>query len=186
MNRNYLAFAALTSTLVMSAAAQASDGTINFTGALTAQTCTVAVNGTGTNGVGNVQLPTFSTSSLAAAGATAGATSFTINLTNCGAATITTAAAIFEGGAGVDSTTHNITNVSAGGATGVQLQLLDSAGKVIMAGDTGQTASSARTTMTGTGTAATAVLPYAVQYVATAATTAGAVSGSVTYSINYQ
>lgn len=176
MKLTYLVLAAATSALVMSAA-QASDGTINFSGQLTAQTCTTSVNGT--SNVGTVTLPTFSIASLASAGATVGATNFTINLSGC-QGTIATAAAIFEAGAGVDPTTQNIRNT--GNATGVQLQLLDSNGAVIKAGDTSQTANTARTTVTG----ATAVLPYAVQYIASAATTAGTVVGSVTYSINYQ
>lgn len=176
MNRTYIALAALTSVFVMSAA-HASDGTINFSGQLTAQTCTTTVNNT--SNVGTVTLPTFSISTLATAGATAGATNFNINLSGC-QGTIKTAAAIFEAGSGVDPTTQNVINT--GTATGVQLQLLDSAGKVIKAGDTSQTANTARTTVTGDTTS----LPYAVQYIASTATAAGTVLGSVTYSINYQ
>lgn len=176
MNRTYLALAALTSALAMSAA-QASDGTITFNGQLSAQTCTTKINNT--SNVATVTLPSVSIASLAAAGATAGSTNFTINLSAC-TGTIATAAATFEAGAGVDPTTQNVRNT--GSATGVQLQLLDSTGKVIKAGDTSQTANTARTAMTG----ATGVLPYAVQYIASAATTPGNVVGSVTYSINYQ
>ena len=98
MNRTLLAFAALTSTLAMSVA-QANDGTINFTGELTAQTCTSTINGTAN--AATVALPRLSIASLATAGATAGATNFTIELSRC-QGTIATAAAFFEAGAGVD------------------------------------------------------------------------------------
>ncbi|QOY72408.1 fimbrial protein [Pseudomonas sp. OST1909] len=177
MNRPHLAFAALASIFVMSGA-HAADGTINFTGELTAQTCTSTVNGT--TSVPTVTLPKLSTASLASAGATAGSTNFTIELSKC-TGTIATAAAIFEAGTGVDPVTKNLVNT--GTAKNVQFQLLDSAGKVIRAGDTAsQVSNTTRTAMS----AGTAVLPYAVQYVASGASTAGTVVGSVTYSINYQ
>ncbi|MDF3162817.1 fimbrial protein [Pseudomonas proteolytica] len=177
MNRTLIAFAALSSTLIMSVA-QANDGTINFNGELTAQTCTTTVNGVAN--AATVVLPTLSTSALAVAGATAGSTNFTIELSNC-SASIVTAAALFEAGSGVDPISKNVRNVS-GSATGVQFQLLDSRGSVISAGDASQVTNTARTDVT----ANTAVLPYAVQYFASAATTPGTVVGSVTYSINYQ
>lgn len=71
MNRTLLAFAALTSLLAMSVA-QANDGTINFTGELTTQTCTSTVNGAANATA--VALPRLSTATLASAGQTAGAT----------------------------------------------------------------------------------------------------------------
>jgi major type 1 subunit fimbrin (pilin) len=181
MNRTLLAFAALASTLAMSVA-QANDGTINFTGELTAQTCTSTVNGAAST---TVALPRLSTAALAAAGQSAGATAFTIELSRC-TGTMTTAAAYFEAGSNVDPVTRNVRNTNATGARNVQLQLLDSTGAVIRAGDASQTASTARTAFTGTGATAAAVLPYSVQYIATGAATAGTVVGSVTYSINYQ
>ncbi|MGE8143988.1 fimbrial protein [Pseudomonas frederiksbergensis] len=187
MNRTLLAFAALTSSLAMSVA-QANDGTINFTGELTAQTCTSTVNGSATTQT--VALPRLSTASLATTGQTAGATNFTIELSRC-TATIATAAAFFEAGPGVDSTTKNVKNAT-GTARNVQFQLLDSAGTVIKAGDTSQTGAggTARTPMvvtTGASPTGSATLPYAVQYVATGgAATVGTVVGSVVYSINYQ
>lgn len=177
MNRSLLAFAALTSIFVVSAA-RAADGTINFTGELTAQTCTSTVNGT--TSAPTVTLPKLSTASLATAGATAGSTNFTIELSKC-TNPIATAAAIFEAGAGVDPVTKNLLNT--GTAKNVQFQLLDSAGKVIRAGDTASQVANATRTAVSNGNA---VLPYAVQYVASGPSTAGTVVGSVTYSINYQ
>lgn len=183
MNRTILAFAAVSSTLVMSAA-NAFDGTINFSGQLTNQTCTATVNGSTTS---TVTLPTLSATALPAAGNVAGATNFVINLTNC-TNTVKTAIAFFEAGPGVDPITKNVrnSNQTATGAKNVQFQLLDPQGTAILAGDTSQTATSnltARTNVSG----ATASLPYAVQYVAVGgAAGVGLVTGTVTYSINYQ
>lgn len=182
MNRTLLAFAALASTLAMSVA-QANDGTINFTGELTAQTCTSTVNGPTTT---TVALPRLSTATLAAAGQVSGATGFTIALTRC-TGTMTTASAFFESNSSVDSRTgHVLVSTGPGAAQNVQLQLLDSAGAVIRAGDNVQRTNTARTTITGTGAAAGAVMPYSVQYIATGAATAGTVAGTVAYSIIYQ
>ncbi|PRE84487.1 fimbrial protein, partial [Burkholderia gladioli] len=58
----------------------AADGTITFMGNVTAQTCTINGNGSGSKNF-TVTLPTVSASSLATAGATAGATPFNIALT---------------------------------------------------------------------------------------------------------
>lgn len=181
MNRTIIAFAALASAGAMSAA-QAADGTINFTGELTSQTCTATVNGSTS---ATVTLPTLSNTSMPAAGNTAGATNFIINLANC-TSTIKTAAAFFEAGPGVDPISKNVRNTLVGGAANVQFQLLDPVGTVIQAGDTSQTAATnllARTTVS----AGSAAMPYAVRYVAVGgAAGVGKLTGSVTYSINYQ
>ena len=59
--------AGITTAMALPLATQASDGTITFTGGVTANTCTVKVNGAGT-GDGTVTLPTVSTSALTNAG----------------------------------------------------------------------------------------------------------------------
>jgi major type 1 subunit fimbrin (pilin) len=180
MNYKARALAVLVAATATSAA-MAADGTINFNGELKAETCTVAVNGAGASGT-VVTLPTLSTSVLATAGQVAGQTGFNIQLSKCSAA-LKTAAAFFEAGGTVDPKNGNLKN--SGGATKVQLQLVDATnGKVIKAGDTGQVASTSRVAIDKT--ALTADLPYAVQYFAEAATTPGTVVSSVTYSINYQ
>ncbi|MDF3201802.1 fimbrial protein [Pseudomonas sp. 1912-s] len=162
--------------------ANASDGTINFNGELTAQTCTIAVNGSVTPAVATVTLPTVTTADLTAAGQTAGKTGFNIQLSNC-SGTAKTAAAFFEPGSSVDPVSGNLKNVS-GGASNVNFQLVDPVnGSVIKAGDTLQRTSTSRTTLNATGAT---TMPYAVQYYATGTTTAGTVVSSVTYSIDYQ
>lgn len=180
MNYKARALAVLVAATV-SSAALASDGKIDFNGELKAETCKVAVNGaSGANGT-TVTLPTISTASLATAGQVAGQTGFNIELSDCSAA-IKTAAAFFESGGSVDPASGNLKNVS-GSATKVQLQLVDATnGQTIMAGNTSQVTSTSRVDVANTS----AILPYAVQYFAQAATTPGTVVSSVTYSINYQ
>lgn len=180
MNYKARALAVLVAATV-SSAALASDGKIDFNGELKAETCKVAVNGaSGANGT-TVTLPTISTASLTTAGQVAGQTGFNIELSDCSAA-IKTAAAFFESGGSVDPTSGNLKNVS-GSATKVQLQLVDATnGQAIKAGNTAQVTSTSRVDVANTS----AILPYAVQYFAQAATTPGTVVSSVTYSINYQ
>jgi len=156
-------------------AAAASDGTINFTGNIESQTCTVSLNGGASTGT--VTLPNVATSMLANAGETAGATRFTIDLSNCTTKT-GNVYAYFEQGANVNGN-GRLSNT--GTATNVDLQLTDSAGTVLNAGSTEQ--STSPTTAVLTDGAAT--LTYAAQYYATAAATAGTVLSSVTYSISY-
>jgi len=178
---------ALAIALLFSAAgapfACAADGTINFYGELTSQTCTILVNGVATPAVAAVTLPTVSTASLTSAGQTSGATGFNIELANCTWHN-KTAAAFFESGSTVDPFNGNLKNTSLGGATNVELQLLDGAnGSAIMAGNTNQITNTTRYDFGATGSA---TMPYAVQYYATGVTTGGPVVSSVTYSINYQ
>jgi major type 1 subunit fimbrin (pilin) len=179
--------------------AQASDGTVGFSGLLLNTTCTLSVNG-GSN-VGTVTLPSLSTAALGAAGATAGRTNFTISMSACNQSvqaflsalitaplygantTLSSAKAYFQNGAGVDPVSHNILNAS-GTATGVQLQLVDAGGGVIKVGDSSQTQAVGVPISSGANIG-TGVMYYAVQYIANAATTPGSVVGSVTYSIAY-
>lgn len=156
-------------------AAEASDGTINFTGQIESQTCTVSLNG-GTS-TGSVELPTVSSSLLKTTGQTAGNTRFTIDLSDCSAQT-GDVFAYFEQGANVNAE-GRLTNT--GTAKNVDLQLLDSASNALNAGSTDQTASP----KTAALNAGAATLTYAAQYYATDAATSGTVASSVTYSINY-
>ncbi|GAA0705904.1 type 1 fimbrial protein [Dyella marensis] len=174
----FLACAALIGGIAMASAAQASDGTINFTGSVTGNTCTVTND--------PVALPPVAKSNLNADGQVTGQTPFAIKLTGCtdGAlakAQLTGAVkAYFEPGTTVDLATGRL-KVSGGTttATNVQLQLLNSNGTVIKIGDP--------STITGATLASgAATLNYAVRYYATGAATAGTANSSVTYSIVYQ
>lgn len=149
----------------------ASDGTITFTGAVSAVTCTI-----GTPSF-TVTLPTVSTSTLATSGAVAGATRFAIALSGCSGGA--TANAFFEAGPNVDSTTGRLKNTVSG--TNVELQLLTTAGTVI---NLSKPYGSQNTSTTAIVSNA-ATLEYVVQYYATAASVAGNVNSTVTYSVVY-
>lgn len=161
--------------------ANAADGTINFNGALTAQTCTVAVNGVVTPTAATVTLPTVSTSKLAAAAQVEGTTGFSVQLSKC-SGTAKTAAAMFEPGTTVDASSGNLRNTT-GTATNVQLQLVDAVNSTPIKAGTDQRNTTSRSVIDATGAAN---LNYAVQYYATGVSTPGSVVSSVTYSIDYQ
>ncbi|UOH20608.1 fimbrial protein [Acinetobacter sp. NyZ410] len=103
----------------------AADGTVTVTGKIVDQTCTVG----GTAGNYTVVLPTVGKSTLATAATTNGDTKFTINLTACPVGNV---------GVYYDNTNANINTagrlnntVTTGGATNVNIQLLNSAKAVI-------------------------------------------------------
>lgn len=163
-------------------AAQAADGTINFVGSVTAQTCTI--NAADKNLT--VTLPTVSTSSLNVANNTAGRTAFQIRLTGCtttGTGILTKTRAYFEPGSTVDTTTNKLKNMTSGGATNVQIGLLNSDGTEIKAGAPKDTQGGTFVTIPSSGNVN---LDYAAQYVATGVATAGAVTSSVAYTLEYQ
>ncbi|WP_035056123.1 fimbrial protein [Andreprevotia chitinilytica] len=180
MNKKFAlgAFAASTivSLALTSGAAAASDGTITFTGKVTAATCKIDVNGSGAKDA-TVVLPTVTTTSLAS-GSVAGATKFDIKLTEC--ATATSVRAFFENGTGVDNATGNLKNTATTAAANVQVQLTNASDVKIVPGDQAQRTAAA---VTVTGNAAT--LSYGGRYAATGAAGAGDVTSSVTYSIDY-
>jgi len=157
----------------------ASDGTINFTGAVTSQTCTI--NGGTPNFT--VTLPKVSASSLSTAGAKAGQTAFTIALTGCSPAS-GNARAFFEAGTNVDLISGRLNIATGGGnATNVQIGLATTTGTDIKIG---ASSGAQNTTYVPISAAGTANLSYLAQYVATGAATAGATTSSVTYTIEFQ
>ncbi|MGL4545567.1 MAG: fimbrial protein, partial [Plesiomonas sp.] len=166
---------------LMTNAAQAADGTIDFQGRLIEQTCSITVEGSVNPHLASVTMPSVSTSALSAAGMTTGRTNFEIELSNC-SGSAATAAAFFDAGADVDPVSGQL--LTTGSATNVRLQLLDNNanGAVIKAGDMSQLTNTSRVTIVG----GKAILPYSVQYIATGAATAGTVFSSLLFSINYQ
>lgn len=164
---------------LMGNAAQAYEGSINFQGRMVDQTCSITVDGIATVPLlATVTLPTVSASFLDAAGKTSGRTDFNIELSSC-SGTATTAAVFFEAGADVDPISGQLIN--RGSATNVRLQLLDGT-TPISAGNTDQRQNTSRVPFA----AGNAVLPYAVQYIATGAAGAGTVQSIVMFSIDYQ
>ena len=89
--------------------AQAATGTINISGKVLADTCTIAVNGGST-----VTLPSVMKTSFTAVGSVAGATTFAVALTGCD--TNATSATMQFSGSGIDTTTGNLKNTAAGGS----------------------------------------------------------------------
>ncbi|EGI4366866.1 fimbrial protein [Escherichia coli] len=164
-----------------SSATLAYDGTINFTGKVVAQTCSVS---SGSKNL-TVTLPTVSEASLAAATNTAGLTPFTIELTGCNASAASGAQSVkayFEPNATTDYDTGNL-NITASGANNVQIQLLNADGVTPI--KLGQDATGQNVTAVQIGNAAMK-LRYNAQYYATAQATAGDVSATVNYTIAYQ
>lgn len=155
----------------------ASNNTITFNGQVSAQTCTVAVNGNQANPV--ILLPTVSAASLSTAGSTAGETTFTVSVSNCDAPS--TALPIKTAFLGNNVTSDgNLGNT--GTATNVQVQLLEASGG---------TAIQLQGTTSVPGLvldvdATEASHDFAVQYVSVVGgATAGTVSASVQYALDY-
>jgi major type 1 subunit fimbrin (pilin) len=116
---------------------------------------------------------------LPTASATAGRTPFNIALSACTPST-GNVSTYFEPGSTTDGSTGNLV-VATGGATNVQIQLLNQDATPIKAGFA-QASQNSQTTALNTGAA---TLNYFAQYFATGATTAGAANSSVNYTISY-
>ena len=159
--------------------AHANDGTIEFTGMVTALTCTINGGSGGENFT--VPLPPVSTSSLAAVGSSAGRTPFAITLTDC-TPDNGQVATFFEPGATVDPNTNQLM-VDAGGATNVQLRLLNSDYSKILAGAAMGTQNSVPVSIDG----GNATLNYFVEYAQEGASgaTPGAANSRIQYTLVY-
>lgn len=160
---------------LLAAGAHASDGTITFTGNITSSTCTV----TPASKTLVVTLPSVVASSMTAAGQTAGATQFAINVTGCTGAD-TSANAFFENSTNTNATGGRLKNTGSAGHVEIQILAVDGS-PVNLAGVTGsQNQAGPATIASG---AATQV--FTARYYATGAVTAGNVASIVTYSMVY-
>lgn len=177
MKKNLLTAALAIAGLATFASAHAADGTIEFTGNITANTCSI----NGGNGGENftVALPTVSAKTLETAGATAGRTPFKIALTGC--TTDQPVSVHFDGGPAVSPSTGRLV-VDAGGASNVELGLLNNTFGEIKAG----AAIGQQNSQTVTLTTGMADLDYFVEYHSLGNATAGAANSRVQYSISYQ
>ncbi|WP_421535075.1 fimbrial protein [Pseudomonas marginalis] len=167
-------------------AVDASDGTINFTGMMIEQTCSVSINGQA-GASPTITLPTVTTQGLngeGTQGATKGDTLLKFVLTGCtGAATKARvffenagSATVYQGGA----YPFNLKNTSSDSdaAAGVALQLYDVTGTPIRVGDAAQRNLPA-VTLGGE-------MVYGVRYLSiTVAATPGPFTASATYSLDY-
>jgi len=189
--------AGIATAMVLPLSSQASDGTITFTGAVTANTCTVSVNASGANAT--VALPTVSTSALtnAAAKTTAAGTFFNMAVSACTATPVadigglapTTVAIYFEAGPNVDEVTGGLINTVAGSNVEVNLYNASAASIVGTQIKPGTQTNQPLTQAIGTGGTQWFYAGYSTagtNGLAGAAATAGAVSTSITYSLIYQ
>lgn len=179
MKKQFFALAVLTAVGISPAAYAVGDGTIKFNGAVTGETCTIGVNGSGASPT--VTLPDVSGSNFTAAGVTQGTTNISFALTNC-VGTALKAMVYFDGGAGINPD-GTIANTATGttAAQNVALQIIDSGSKPVNIGNASQL-----TGLTVPIVSGVANLNYAVQYIATKTPVLpGTVNGAVTYSINY-
>ncbi|CAM2766637.1 major type 1 subunit fimbrin (pilin) [Pseudomonas gessardii] len=158
------------------ASATPTTGTITFTGALVADTCLI---GGGSNDL-SVSLPSVQTTSLAAAGQTAGDTPFSIVLSGC-SPSVPVRAFFSSASSGIDGATGRLKNT--GLATNVQVQLLNSASAPIALNNA--TAAAQGDTLKTTNATGAATLTYTARYFASDATGAGSVNSSVMYEIVY-
>lgn len=166
--------------LAFAGSALATSGTITFTGKVTDTTCNISVHGE--SNIATVTLPTVPVSALLHAGNTAGTTPFTIALSDCSGTTFGTAHTFFEAGPLVEMTTGRLNNAdSSGGATNVQVELLNSALSPIKAGAT----DALQGDIEVNNTAGTTTLNYFARYYATDAAKAGSVNTQVDYTIIY-
>jgi major type 1 subunit fimbrin (pilin) len=196
--------AGIAAAMALPLSSQASDGTITFTGAVTDNTCTVNVNGSGSNNA-TVTLPTVGLAALdnTATKTTAAGTFFNIAITSCAAlvhdnVTPTSVGIYFEAGPNVDQATGGLINAVVGSNVEVNLYNASASTKVgtqIMPGVQGQgafTLTPPQGNQPATQTPATTLSEtqwfYAGYSTAghNAAATAGLVSTSVTYSLVYQ
>ena len=159
--------------LVSAPAQAASSGTINFSGKVLADTCTIAVNGGAT-----VTLPTVMTAAFGSTvGTTAGDTPFTVALSGCD--TNTASAQMAFSGGNIDNTSGDLTNTAASGSN-VRIRLLNSSNQAINT----KTGANAPSIAVATGSGSTQMK---AQYISTAtATTAGLVTSSVNFTLTYQ
>ena len=165
--------------------AHAASGTVNFTGAVSASTCTVSAASGGASP--SVTLPPVSKDDLKSVGAVAGRTPFGFQLTGClkdeaggAAAPVKKVGAHFEGGGNVNTQGRLKTTLA-----GVELQILNHGDTSPVKLGTDVAAQNVQYFDINT-TTGTANLQYWVEYYAAAANpSSGSLSSSVVYSLIY-
>lgn len=161
--------------LLSTSGAYASDGTITITGNVLDTTCTVSVNGGGSDAT--IVLPTVSKTALTGPGDIAGTTDMNLNLSGC--PDTGSVRAYFEA-TNVSQSTGNLFNTATNPADAVQVQVMNSDGTKI---DLRNNNTNEFVAFSGTGTA---VLFHSVAYVAIGPAGAGAVESQLIYSLEYQ
>lgn len=166
--------------------ASASDGTVNFVGSVTGESCNIDISqgqgadGTGPNGL--VTLPTLGISALPSEGSKAGSTAFLMLLSDC---TPGSAVRPFFESSNVSPTSGYLVNTVSeanGGSTGVELEILNVDAESIDL-RTNPESTNFYKDITAEGHA---VMEFYVQYSADANPTSGAVSSALTYTLQYR
>ncbi|MCW6025649.1 type 1 fimbrial protein [Serratia marcescens] len=172
MKKTFLAVMMAGSTLMAINAAHAADGTVKFTGNITADACTVDTASKNQT----VVLGDVATTSFAAAGDKSSPTPFQIKLTNC-PANVDHVQVKFDGTS--DAVNSDLLKLDAGQtATNVGIEIADSTATAIPL----HTASPSYPVTDGTAT-----LNFVGRYVSTAASVgAGSANGTSQFTINYQ
>ncbi|WOR89417.1 fimbrial protein [Proteus mirabilis] len=154
-----------------------SDNTITFQGEVSDETCSVSINGNQAKPV--VILPTVSAKELKDSRDTAGQVTFDIGLSGCTGNTDkpTKISTVFVG----NQVTSNGNLGNTGNATNVEIQLLDTAQKVINL--TGGFKGEGDLQLKPGETQASAT--YTAQYYATGAASAGTVEATLQYAVSY-
>jgi major type 1 subunit fimbrin (pilin) len=188
--------AGIATAMALPLSSQASDGTITFTGGVTANTCTVSVNASGADAT--VVLPIVSTSALtnAATKTTASGTFFNMAVTACtathldiGGAAPTTVQIYFEAGPNVDEVTGGLINAVGGSNVEVNLYNASAASVVGTQIMPGTNTNKPPTLAIGSGGTQWFYAGYSTagtNGLAGATATAGVVNTSITYSLIYQ
>lgn len=170
-----------------SVAAHAVDGTVTINGAISATTCTVSVSGGGATGT--VTLPTIGASALAGSGAVAGGTAFSIAVSACTTSQASMAPYFESAGSSAFNGAGRVTT----GVSGVDIQILNSAGSAVnlngtaavSGGFTGQNVPTVN--FSGSNPSKAATSNFVARYYSTAASVGtGAVSVNLAYTIAYQ
>ncbi|MBF4185546.1 type 1 fimbrial major subunit FimA [Serratia ureilytica] len=152
-------------------------GTVHFKGEVVNAACAVDAGSVDQT----VQLGQVKSATLKEAGKTSSSVGFNIQLNDCDT-TVSTKAAIAFSGVAVNAqnpTALALEGSSAGGATNVGVQVLDSTGKPL-AFD-GATYSTAATLINGTNT-----LPFQARYIATGVATPGIANANANFKVQYQ
>ncbi|MDN7877096.1 fimbrial protein [Burkholderia aenigmatica] len=178
--------------LGLASAANAADGTITFTGNVTAATCKIDGAAAGATSNKSVPLPTVSTGALNQEGAVAGRTAFGFQLSGCAVDTESSKGNPTK----VQIAFENATNVTADGklsldkgtadkpeAGNVVLQILNDKQETVVVGANAPDQNSQVVTIGADGSAK---MNFFAEYKATGVATGGSANSKVQYSVVYQ
>ena len=164
--------------VVLSSSVFAADGTIDFTGSITANTCTI--DGSTTSTTKTVDLGSVPASALSTVGQTAGNKSFSFVLTNC-SSSATKVATRFES---LVASPEGYLSLTGAGSTGVaenvQVGIYDAAGELQPVNGVIPTTSYVDLDN------GDATLNYTAAYYATGVATPGDANAQVSYTLSYQ